>query len=165
MKLSVYSVASILAAAATHQHAHAYNAYNSNSIIGYVVPDGTPDGHYEDTSGWDMGDPNVPDGMPLSWQSLIECFPDRRLDPTTSSNWADNYVNWACNATYGDLWEDGAMLPCGESKDDPVYYILTDIEHNEKGLDGTGYIACYETEESSGTQRNLIFPEGYFAVS
>ena len=139
--------------------AKAYSAYASASIYGYKF--GIDDSTYVDTSKWDHGNP-------LSWQSLVECFPDQRWDWSEGdnpTNTADNYQNWACDATFGDLWKDGSMLPCGKDQFNLVYYFLQDIEGTQMGPDGTRFISCYFSDESYGSQRNLQFPEGYFAVS
>ena len=57
------------------------------------------------------------------------------------------------------------MLPCGKDQFNLVYYYLQDIEGTQMGPDRTGFISCYFSDESYGSQRNLQFPEGYFAVS
>ena len=158
MKFSLYSLAGIFAL--SQFRVEAYSAYPSSSIYGYKY--GDDDSTFQDTSNWGIN------GVPLSWESLVECFPDWRWDFSEGdnpTNAADNYENWACDLAFGDDWKDGSMLPCGDDKDNRVYYYLQDIEGTQMGPDQNGYISCYFSEESYGTQRNLQFPEGYFAVS
>ena len=153
---SIYALACL--SAASRLQVQAYSAYNAHSIYGYQW--GTDDSSFVDTSDWDGGNN-------LSWQSVVECFPDKRYDWSASSPYdtdAKNYDNWACNLAFDNNWKDGSMFPCGADESTPVWYFLNDVAGTPLGPDNTGKIGCYLSEESYGQQRNIQFPEGYFIV-
>jgi len=154
---SIYALACL--SAASRLQVQAYSAYNAHSIYGYQW--GTDGSTFVDTSDWD-GENN------LSWQAVVECFPDKRYDWSASSPYdtdANNYDNWACNLAFDNNWKDGSMFPCGADESTPVWYFLNDVAGTPLGPDGTGKIGCYLSDESYGQQRNIQFPEGYFILN
>jgi len=141
----------------------AYTAYNAHSIYGYKIG---KDGALINTIGWDSNFPN----LPLSWESVVECFPDWRKDfsvgfPDYDNTASLNYKNWNCDSVFGNDWKDGSKFPCGDDENTKVYYYLQDVEGTPRGPNGDGFISCYFKDVSYGPRRVLEFPEGYFAQS